>query len=175
MNLLVSINYATWRNKSGSRLLHLVTVVRMLLVRQQQAVFMCLFLQCSRAPEWLLIPQLLQHSSVSSPQPQLFTGPRSNKSACIVSPRHFRGCLYILIASIYNSEHPSPGLACGGLLWWLWHKVQWYLFSSMTRMLSAVPGDCSVPQFHLANQDVFGQQCRETRIFFFDFVVVVVA
>lgn len=129
----------TWRNEHASRLLHLVTVVRMLLVRQWQAVFMCLFLPCSRAPEWLVIPQLLQHSSDSSPQPQLFTGPRSNKSPCIVSPRHFRGCLYIVIASIYNSEHPAPGPACGRLLWWLWHKVQWYLFFSMTRMLSAAP------------------------------------
>lgn len=138
-NLLLSITCTTWRNERASRLLHLVTVVRMLLVRQWQAVFMCLFLQCNRAPEWLVIPQLLQHSSNSSPQPRLFTGPRSNKSACIVSPRHFRGCLYVLIASIYNSEHPSPGPACGRLLWWLWHKVQCYLFSSMTRMLSAVP------------------------------------
>lgn len=128
-----------WRNEHASRLLHLVTVVRMLLVRQWQAVFMCLFQQCSRAPEWLVIPQLLQHSSNSSPQPPLFTGPRSNKSACIMSPRHFRGCLYVLIASIYNSEHPSAGPACGRLLWWLWHKVQCYLFSSMTRVLSAVP------------------------------------
>lgn len=129
----------TWRNEHASRLLHLVTVLRMLLVRQWQAVFMCLFLPCSRAPGWLVLPQLLQHSSDSSPQPQLFTGPRSNKSPCIVSPRHFRGCLYIVIASIYNSEHPAPGPACGRLLWWLWHKVQWYLFFSMTWMLSAVP------------------------------------
>lgn len=127
-----------WHNECASRPLHLVTVWRMLLVRHWQAVFMCLFLQCRRTPEWLVIPQLLQHSSDSSPQPPLFTGPCSNKSPHIVSPHHFRGCLYILIASIYNSEHPSPGLACGRLLWWLWHKVQCYLFFSMTRMLGAV-------------------------------------
>lgn len=152
-----------WHNECASRPLHLVTVLRMLLVRHWQAVFMCLFLQCRRTPEWLVIPQLLQHSSDSSPQPPLFTGPCSNKSPHIVSPHHFRGCLYILIASIYNSEHPSPGLACGRLLWWLWTKCNAICFSAWL--------ECSVRSGRLqcaavANQDVFGQQCRAACAYF---------
>lgn len=143
---------------SQSRLLHLVTVAKMLLARQWQAMFMCLFPQRSRTPEWLVIPRWPGRACYSIP-PIL---PRNHKCLLphvqinlrrIVSPRHFRDCLdFDCIYLQCRTSLTRPGL--WKIVVIVAHNAMVFVFLHDLNARCG-PGDCSALQLQVANQVVF--------------------